>query len=75
MLNPGDIIYLFSDGYADQKGGPHGKKFKYKPFRDLLISVSGKEMNEQGLLLDQTFERWKGDLDQIDDVMVVGLKF
>ncbi len=74
-LKPGDAIYIFSDGYADQFGGPKGKKFKYQPFKDLLVSNSEKEMVEQGLLLDQAFERWKGDLDQIDDVIVIGLKF
>ena len=74
-LNPGDTIYIFSDGYADQFGGPKGKKFKYKPFKEMLVSNSEKEMVQQGLMLDQAFERWKGDLDQIDDVVVIGLRF
>jgi ligand-binding sensor domain-containing protein/serine phosphatase RsbU (regulator of sigma subunit)/ABC-type amino acid transport substrate-binding protein len=74
-LEPGDRVFLFSDGYADQFGGPHGKKFKYKPFQKLLVSLSGKEMIEQGLHLDREFEKWKGDIDQIDDVVVIGLKF
>ena len=74
-LLPGDIIYLFSDGYADQFGGPKGKKLKYRPFKELLISYSGKEMVEQGILLDKEFEQWKGDLEQIDDVVIIGLKF
>jgi serine phosphatase RsbU (regulator of sigma subunit) len=74
-LQPGDHIYLFSDGYADQFGGPHGKKFKYFPFKNLLISISEKEMYEQGLQLDREFEQWKGDMDQVDDVVVIGLKF
>ncbi len=74
-LKPGDHVYLFSDGYADQFGGAKGKKFKYLPFKRLLVSISGKEMHEQGLQLDREFEQWKGDLDQIDDVVVIGLKF
>ena len=74
-IQPGDTVYIFSDGYADQFGGPGGKKFKYKALKEILTANSGKEMSEQGLLLEQSFERWKGDLDQIDDVVVVGLKF
>ena len=74
-LQPGDNIYLFSDGYADQFGGPNGKKFKHLPFKNLLISISDREMHEQGLQLDREFEQWKGDMDQVDDVLVIGLKF
>ncbi len=74
-LKAGDQVYIFSDGYADQFGGPQGKKFKYLSFRNLLVSISDKEMVEQGLQLDREFERWKGDNDQIDDVVIIGLKF
>ena len=74
-LEPGDNIYIFSDGYADQFGGPHGKKFKYRPLKELLVSLSGMEVHEQGLQLDREFEKWKGDLDQIDDVVFIGMKF
>jgi serine phosphatase RsbU (regulator of sigma subunit) len=74
-LQEGDHIFMFSDGYADQFGGPKGKKFKYQPFKNLLISLIGKEMHEQGLALDREFEKWKGDIDQIDDVVVIGMKF
>lgn len=74
-LKPGDAVYLFSDGYADQFGGPKGKKFKYQPFKRLLSSISEKPMHEQGLQLDREFEQWRGDMDQIDDVVVIGLKF
>jgi len=75
QLKPGDSIYLFSDGYADQFGGPRGKKLKYRSFKELLIANSQKEMSDQGLLLDKAFEKWKGNLEQIDDVVVIGLKF
>jgi serine phosphatase RsbU (regulator of sigma subunit) len=74
-LKPGDSLYLFSDGYADQFGGPHGKKFKYLPLKKLLVSITKKEMHEQGLQLDREFEHWKGDHDQVDDVVFIGLKF
>jgi serine phosphatase RsbU (regulator of sigma subunit) len=74
-LKPGDRIFIFSDGYADQFGGPKGKKFKYQPLKELLISFGEKEMHEQGILLDREFEKWKGEIDQIDDVVVIGMKF
>jgi ligand-binding sensor domain-containing protein/serine phosphatase RsbU (regulator of sigma subunit)/membrane-bound lytic murein transglycosylase MltF len=74
-LHPGDKVYLFSDGYADQFGGPHGRKLKYRTFKELLLSHSGEDMSGQGSILEAYFEEWKGDHDQIDDVMVIGLKF
>jgi ligand-binding sensor domain-containing protein/serine phosphatase RsbU (regulator of sigma subunit)/ABC-type amino acid transport substrate-binding protein len=74
-LKPGDCVYIFSDGYADQFGGPNGKKLKYRPFKDLLISNINQPMNEQGILLDRAFEAWKGDIEQIDDVVVIGMRF
>jgi ligand-binding sensor domain-containing protein/serine phosphatase RsbU (regulator of sigma subunit)/ABC-type amino acid transport substrate-binding protein len=75
FIKPGDAVYIFSDGYADQFGGPKGKKLKYGAFKDLLTLNADKKMGEQGLLLDHSFERWKGDLDQIDDVVVIGFRF
>lgn len=74
-LKSGDLLYIFSDGYADQFGGPKRKKFKYRPFKELLLANSGKDLTEQGLLLDKAFERWMGDMEQIDDVLIIGLKF
>ncbi len=74
QLEKGDRLYMFSDGYADQFGGPRGKKFKYKPFKQMLIENVGKPMTEQKEILAQTFEDWKGNLEQIDDVVVVGIK-
>ncbi|OFY63393.1 MAG: hypothetical protein A2V64_09855 [Bacteroidetes bacterium RBG_13_43_22] len=73
-INKGDYLYLFSDGYADQFGGPKGKKFMYKPFQDLLLKNHSKPMELQKEILDNTFEKWKGDRDQVDDVMVIGMK-
>ena len=74
QLEKGDGVYIFSDGYVDQFGGPKGKKFKSKAFRALLISIQDKPMNEQLQLLDTAFEEWKGELEQIDDVCIIGVK-
>lgn len=73
-LQKGDNIYTFSDGYADQFGGPKGKKFMYKRFKNLLVSISELSMEEQKVVLEKEFYQWKGDLDQIDDVCVMGVK-
>jgi serine phosphatase RsbU (regulator of sigma subunit)/tetratricopeptide (TPR) repeat protein len=73
-LNKGDTIYVFSDGYVDQFGGEKGKKFKTKAFRELLLSIQKKDMEEQKTILDDTFENWKGELEQIDDVCVIGVR-
>jgi serine phosphatase RsbU (regulator of sigma subunit) len=70
----GDIIYLYTDGYADQFGGPKGKKFKYKQLNELLFSNSSKPLNDQKEILNKTFEDWKGNLEQVDDVCVIGIK-
>jgi len=74
QLEKGDIIYLFSDGYADQFGGPKGKKFKYKPFKQLLIDNCTKPMTEQSEILNTSIENWKGKLDQIDDIILIGIR-
>jgi serine phosphatase RsbU (regulator of sigma subunit) len=73
-IEKGDYLYLFSDGYADQFGGPRGKKFMYKPFQDLLQKNHNKPMEIQKEILDTTFEKWKGDRDQVDDVIVIGMR-
>jgi len=74
-LLKGDAIYIFSDGYVDQFGGVKGKKFKTRGFRELLLSIQEKTMEEQKILIDQSFETWRGNLEQIDDVCVIGVKF
>jgi len=74
QLEKGDQLYMFSDGFADQFGGPKGKKFKYKPFKRLLLENADKPMTEQKEILNQAFKEWKGDLEQIDDVVVLGVK-
>lgn len=74
-MNKGDIIYLFSDGYADQFGGDNGKKLMLKRFQDELCLIHKSPMNEQMNTLDNIFETWKGNREQIDDVLVVGIRF
>lgn len=73
-LHEGDRIYLFTDGFADQFGGPKGKKFKYKQLQDLLISTSRFSLEEQKSELDLVFNSWKKGLEQIDDVCVIGIQ-
>lgn len=73
-LEKGDQLYLFTDGLADQFGGPKGKKFKYKPFKDLLLKSSDNKLVNQKDLIDQAFLVWKGSLDQVDDVCVIGVR-
>jgi serine phosphatase RsbU (regulator of sigma subunit) len=71
---PGDIIYMFSDGYADQFGGPNRKKFKYLALKELLIKIHDLPLKEQKKRLETEFLNWKGDNPQTDDVLVMGLK-
>ena len=71
---PGDILYLYTDGYADQFGGPKGKKFKYKQLNELLFTLNSKPFPDQQKELKYVFEKWKGDLEQVDDVCVIGIK-
>lgn len=73
-LEEGDAFYLFSDGFVDQFGGERGKKFKAKPFRSLLLSIYHQSMKEQEESLSARFESWRGDLEQIDDVTIMGVR-
>jgi len=73
-LRKGDSVYVFSDGYVDQFGGEKGKKFKTVAFRELLLNIQEKNMGEQKKLIDEAFENWKGNLEQIDDVCVIGVR-
>lgn len=73
-VQKGDMIYLFSDGYADQFGGPAGKKFKYKPMQALLLEHYKKPGAEQRIVLNNAFEKWAGNLEQIDDVLIIGVR-
>ncbi|PCJ28142.1 MAG: hypothetical protein COA97_02375 [Flavobacteriales bacterium] len=73
-LEKGDSIYIFSDGYVDQFGGEKGKKFKPKAFRELLLSIQDKSMEEQKKIIDDAFETWRGTIEQVDDVCIIGVK-
>jgi len=73
-LEKNDIIYTLTDGYADQFGGPHGKKFKYKALEELLLSVHALPLSTQKEILSKNFSEWKGALEQIDDVCLIGVK-
>jgi len=73
-LEKGDTIYLFSDGYPDQFGGIKGKKFMYKQFKQKLIEFSNLSMKDQKTKLEQTMDAWMGFHEQIDDILVIGIK-
>lgn len=73
-LNKGDMVYLFTDGYADQFGGDNGKKFKYKQLNQTILQVCRLSINEQEDILLNAFNSWKGNLEQVDDVTIIGFK-
>ncbi|HXB12944.1 MAG TPA: SpoIIE family protein phosphatase, partial [Bacteroidia bacterium] len=73
-LQKGDTLYLFTDGYADQFGGDKGKKFKYKQFQEKLLAISNQPLAEQKNILEKALEDWKGNLEQVDDVLVIGIR-
>lgn len=74
QLEKNDMVYVFTDGFINQFGGESGKKFRMESFRDLLKSLSHKALIEQKILLERSFEEWKGKYDQVDDVLVLGIK-
>lgn len=73
-LEAGDMVYLFSDGYADQFGGPAGKKMKYRALRDILLEAASLSCTEQRNVLNSKFDEWKGALEQVDDVIITGIR-
>jgi serine phosphatase RsbU (regulator of sigma subunit) len=74
QLMDGDAIYLFSDGFVDQYGGESRKKYKINRFKELLLSIQNESMDKQEELLNNAFESWRGDIEQIDDVCVIGVR-
>ena len=74
QLQKGDSVYVFSDGYADQFGGPKGKKFLYRRFRELLVELQDDPPAVRKTKLATAFTSWKGGLEQVDDVLVMGLQ-
>ena len=74
-LKRGEAVYLITDGFADQFGGEKGKKFKYKSLSDLLVRTQNLSMSQQKNELEKTFTSWKGSLEQVDDVTIIGIRF
>ena len=72
--NEGDTLFLYTDGYADQFGGQKGKKFKYKQLNELLLSLNNKSMENQKDELNSVIENWRGKLEQVDDILIIGIK-
>lgn len=73
-IQTGDIIYVFSDGFADQFGGPDGKKYKYRRFRHLLLNLHQLPMEKQHEILENNVLEWRGEQEQVDDILVIGIK-
>ena len=73
-LQKGDCIYLYTDGFVDQFGGKKNKKFKSKPFKEMLIQMSHLPMNEQHTVLQKTLNEWRGDTGQVDDICIFGVR-
>jgi serine phosphatase RsbU (regulator of sigma subunit) len=74
QLEPNDAFYIFSDGYADQFGGEAGKKLMTKKFKEMLLSIQHLEMPKQQEYLSTYLESWKGEHEQVDDVLVIGVR-
>ena len=74
MLAKDDVIYLYSDGYTDQFGGPDGRKFKSQPLYRLLVSICSLPIDDQKQIVESTFMKWKGDTPQLDDVSFIGIR-
>lgn len=74
-LNKGDRVFLFTDGFMDQFGGDKGKKYKYSRFREFIANIQHEEMELQKQSLENEFVKWKGELEQVDDICIIGLKF
>ena len=75
MLSQGDLIFLFTDGIADQFGGPQGKRFKHRQLNDFLLQHKEASVPEIMQRLEQLFDGWRGELEQVDDVLFIGVKF
>lgn len=73
-LQENDLIYAFTDGFSDQFGGPKGKKYRYRELCEKLLAICHKPLKEQQQLLENEFNKWKGNLEQVDDVLIIGMK-
>ena len=73
-VEKGDCLYLFSDGYADQFGGPKNKKFGYKQFKEIILTNADKPMAEQNNIIEKSLNEWIDNVEQIDDITILGIK-
>ncbi|HKL08392.1 MAG TPA: SpoIIE family protein phosphatase [Bacteroidales bacterium] len=73
-LQKDDVFYIFSDGFQDQFGGEDGSKFKTKKFKQLLLEIHQKPMEEQHKILEEMFDQWRGKWEQVDDIIVMGVR-
>ena len=73
-LQKGDVVYTLTDGFPDQFGGASGKKFKHKQLKELLLSITNEPMETQKQKLIDVFDNWKGNLEQVDDVCLIGVR-
>lgn len=73
-IKPGDVFYIFTDGYADQFGGPEGKKYKYRRFRHLLLTIHKLPMTQQAAYMERSLRDWQGEQEQVDDILIVGFE-
>ena len=74
QLEPQDMIYFATDGYVDQIGGPERKTYRSRYFKEQLLKISDKSLAEQKKILEKNINEWKGDIEQIDDILVMGIK-
>ena len=74
MKDVSDTLYFYADGYADQFGGTNGKKFKYKQLQQMLLANCDKRLSEQQEIFLKIFNEWKGNLEQVDDVLLIGIR-
>jgi len=74
-ISPGDRIYMFTDGYVDQFGGPEFKKFKFNRFRNLITDLQDKDFEKQKSIMNETLKKWRGKFEQIDDILIMGVGF
>jgi serine phosphatase RsbU (regulator of sigma subunit) len=73
-IKPGDSIYIFSDGFIDQFGGKEGRRFKINAFKELLMSLQAYNMNDQKKAIERKYYEWKGNFEQIDDILIIGVR-
>ena len=73
-MQEGDTFYVFTDGFIDQFGGEERKKFKSSRFKELLLSFQEESMDRQKEIISQTHDDWRGDVEQIDDICVIGIR-